>query len=141
MNLLLDTHVLLWFISGDEKLGDKALEAILDDANTVYISTVSIQEIAIKVRIGKLAIDLEALAEQIESADFERLDFDCRHALVMAGIEQMQGHKDPFDIMLVAQAVADNLTVVTADARMEPYPMRIIRCKPGRQLSPSTSSA
>lgn len=121
MNLLLDTHALLWWAAG-EKMTPQALAAIANPDNTAYVSAASVWEIAIKTALGKLSIDgsLEALIDE----DFESLDIaldDGRRAGSL-----VQHHRDPFDRMLIAQAISRDLTVVTRDAAFADYEVSIL---------------
>jgi PIN domain nuclease of toxin-antitoxin system len=117
VRLLLDTHALVWWIGGDEKLGAAAKAAIADDSNEVLVSAVSAMEIATKFRLGKLA-EAERLAQDFEAivADqrFTPLSISIRHAR-LAGSLQVS-HKDPFDRLLIAQALAEDLPLATNEA-------------------------
>ena len=122
MRLLLDTHALLWWLSGDEHLPERARTAISDSANEVYVSAVSAWEIATKVRIGKLA-GAERLAadfgSHLRSQAFVGLPISVEHAQ-RAG--RLPGpHRDPFDRMLIAQAHADDLVLVSNEAVFDQY--------------------
>ena len=122
MKLLLDTHVLIWWLAGDSALSRPAIAAIGDDRNTVLISAASAMEIATKFRIGKLP-DAALLAQDFESivADqgFQELAISVRHAR-LAG-EMNVAHKDPFDRLLIAQARADDLMLVSNEALFDGF--------------------
>jgi PIN domain nuclease of toxin-antitoxin system len=117
VKLLLDTHALIWWLVGDDALSRAAIAAISDDRNTVLVSAASAMEIATKFRIGKLP-DAALLAQDFERiiADqgFQELGISVRHAR-LAG-EMKIAHKDPFDRLLIAQARADDLVLVSNEA-------------------------
>jgi PIN domain nuclease of toxin-antitoxin system len=116
--LLLDTHVLLWWLADDPTLSDRAREAVVDAESVVYVSAATVWEIAIKQSIGKLEApsDLEA---QIERHRFEPLSITMAHAYAAGFLPRH--HDDPFDRLLVAQAAAEGLTIVTRDPRIGQY--------------------
>ena len=120
MRLLLDTHALIWWLAGDEKLSLRARDAIADEANTVAVSAASAMEVATKHRIGKLP-DAALLAQDFEAnvADqgFSELSISVRHAR-LAG-EMGLAHKDPFDRLLIAQALAEDMVLVSNEARFD----------------------
>ena len=123
MRLLLDTHILLHALTEPERLARKRSESIESPANAVFVSAVSIAEIAIKVSIGKLHIDVDLLSA-VEEAGFEWLDFSPREALQLA--ELPLHHRDPFDRMLVVQSQANDLALVTDDSKLADYDCRIL---------------
>ncbi len=120
MRLLLDTHTLIWWLAGDEKLSLRARDAIADEANAVAVSAASAMEVATKHRIGKLP-DAALLAQDFEAivADqgFSELSISVRHAR-LAG-EMGIAHKDPFDRLLIAQALAEDMVLVSNEARFD----------------------
>ena len=118
MRLLLDTHVLLWWLSDSRSLGKEARTAISGIGNDVLVSAATAWEISIKRAISKLdsPADLDA---QLEANNFEPLPITVSHALA-AGALPLH-HSDPFDRMLAAQAMAEGLTVVTHDPRIAMY--------------------
>lgn len=124
MNLLLDTHVLLWWLSDDSTLSQEARDCVRDGGNTVYVSAASVWEISIKKSLGKLDAP-DDLESAIRSGRFRELAISTAHALA-AGALPMH-HSDPFDRMLVAQAMLESLTFVTRDERIEAYPIPIIK--------------
>ncbi len=120
MKLLLDTHVLLWWLDDSTLLSSSAREAIENEQNTVYVSAAVAWEIAIKRGLGKLefAHDLEAI---LASNRFEALAITVSHALA---VERLPNHhSDPFDRVLVAQALHDGLTLVSRDPEIQRYPV------------------
>ncbi|MDQ3662720.1 MAG: type II toxin-antitoxin system VapC family toxin [Actinomycetota bacterium] len=118
MRLLLDTHVLLWWLSNDPSLPPEAESAIADPGATVFVSAASAWEIAIKQALGKLDAPND-LENQVEVNRFEALPITISHAYSAGALPRH--HDDPFDRMLVAQALAEGLTIVTRDSRLSRY--------------------
>lgn len=118
MRLLLDTHVVLWALAGDDRLRPTTRERIADGGTHVSVSAASVWEITIKQALGKLAAP-DDLVEALAAAEFRPLDINAHHALAAGRLPRH--HDDPFDRMLVAQAVSDGLTLVTADRRLTAY--------------------
>jgi PIN domain nuclease of toxin-antitoxin system len=119
VNLLLDTHALLWALSAPDKLGRAAARALRDPANRVVFSAASAWEIAIKAALGKLRADLQLIARAAHDADFEELSVTVGHTIRLRSLPPH--HRDPFDRMLVAQALEDGLTVLTSDRAFDAY--------------------
>ena len=118
MRLLVDTHVLLWWLADDPSLGDEAREGISASDASVFVSAASAWEISIKQALGNLDAPSD-LARQIETHRFEPLPITVSHAYAAGALPRH--HDDPFDRMLVAQAMAEGLTLVTRDPRMDRY--------------------
>ena len=118
MNLLLDTHVLLWWLADDPGLSEKQRSAIADPANVVYVSAASAWEIAIKKALGKLIAPNDLRAALVAS-ELEQLPVTVAHAEAVGGLPPH--HRDPFDRMLIAQAGVEDLTVVTGDPVFAQY--------------------
>jgi len=117
VRLLLDTHALLWWLA-DEGLTDQARNAVADPANLVMVSAVSAWEISIKKALGKLAAP-DDLDRQVDEGGFTPLSISIVHGITAD--ELPRHHDDPFDRMLIAQAVAEGLTIVTHDKRFADY--------------------
>jgi len=118
MRLLLDTHVFLWAVAGSPLL-KPAARRLLESADEVYVSAASIWEIAIKSRLGKIEADPQELAAAIEASGFSELPVRATHA---AGIAHLAlHHNDPFDRLLIAQALAEPLRLITADETLAKY--------------------
>ena len=124
MELLLDTHILYWTLYERTKQPALATKLILE-ADAVYVSASSFWEIAIKVRIGKLKADLDEIVASIEPAGFHELPITSRHAAQVAHLPLHHG--DPFDRMLVAQAISEQLHLITTDSRLPQYGDLVIR--------------
>ena len=119
--LLLDTHVVLWALDDHPKLSLKARSAITDPANEVFVSAASIWEIAIKRSLGKLQAP-DSITSWVEASGFLELAVTSFHAEQAGGLPFH--HRDPFDRMLVAQAQAEGLIIVTADQHIRLYGVR-----------------
>jgi PIN domain nuclease of toxin-antitoxin system len=122
MRLLLDTHALLWWLSGDAALSAAARTAIEDEGNGVFVSAVSAWEFATKHRIGKLP-GVSALVTDLDGAigaqGFAPLPISLRHGQVAAALPAP--HRDPFDRMLIAQAMLENLVLVSNEHCFDVY--------------------
>ena len=121
MNYLLDTHTFLWFINDDEQLSGKAINAIADPDAIKYISMASLWEIAIKLNIGKLVLDIpyKALRQQIDINGFELLHIAFEHTTELSTLNHHHG--DPFDRIIISQALIENLTVISKDKNFAKY--------------------
>jgi PIN domain nuclease of toxin-antitoxin system len=122
VRLLLDTHVLLWWLA-DEGLTTLAHDAVADPTNIVVVSAVSAWEISIKKALGKLAAP-DDLEHQVQAGGFLPLPISIAHG-VAAG-QLVRHHEDPFDRMLIAQAQAEGLTIVTRDKRFANYDVALL---------------
>jgi PIN domain nuclease of toxin-antitoxin system len=116
VSLLLDTHVVLWWLTDDETLAEDIKERLDHDLN-VYISPATIWEVAIKQSIGKL--QPEDLPERIRNSGFRELPITSAHAIAAGRLPLI--HRDPFDRMLIAQAQLEELTLVTRDTHIHKY--------------------
>jgi PIN domain nuclease of toxin-antitoxin system len=124
MQILLDTHVFIWSITAPEKITPRAQQVFYDSDNVLHVSLISLWEIVIKERIGKLklSIDLEQfVAEQQRINGVQILPFEFGHLLKLADITIH--HNDPFVRAVIAQAAAEDLTIVTRDAVFNQYPV------------------
>lgn len=127
MRLLLDTHVWLWLQVSPERLGARAFEAVSSTANELVLSAASAWEIAIKYRLGKLPLPeppARYVPERVLRHGVTWLPIAPHHALAVADLPELHG--DPFDRLLVAQAMAEGLTLVTADGALAAYGVAIL---------------
>ena len=124
MKLLLDTHIFLWAIADPGRLSATQRREIEDPINTVYLSSVSVSELAIKASLGKLSFDFDLLAIA-EKSGFELLDFSASDALLLKDLPFH--HRDPFDRMLIVQAQARDLFIATQDPTLALYACRLLR--------------
>lgn len=120
MRVLLDTHLFVWSVMDHPKLDGYSRELIVS-ADEVYVSAVSVWEIAIKSVLGKIEADPEELAHAIEDSGFIALSVTPQHAARVAKLPAIDGHKDPFDRMLVAQALTEPLILLTLDEKLAAY--------------------
>lgn len=118
MHLLLDTHVYLWWVDDHPKLSNVARDVIVA-ASEVYVSSASIWEAAIKSRIGKLDVDINRLVAEIGNLGFRELPVTAKHAAMVVRLPDI--HRDPFDRILIAQALCGPLRFLTADAILRDY--------------------
>lgn len=123
MRLLLDTHVLLWWLDNHPELGAKARDIISTGDNEVFVSAISAAEIAIKSSIGKLRVPND-LEWQLDQNAFIPLPLRVHHGLALEGLPLH--HRDPFDRLLIAQAQCEDLVLVTADSAFAAYDTRTV---------------
>jgi PIN domain nuclease of toxin-antitoxin system len=123
MKILLDTHVLLWFIEGDSQLSQNAKKLIEDPKNEVYVSHISFFEISIKLKIGKLQLlkSLRGIYDDALTAGIELLDLEFEHIESYQSVPLIADHRDPFDRILIATALHENLSIITIDEKFENY--------------------
>ena len=115
MKLLLDTHTFLWALSEPNRLSKKQIAAMEDPTNKVYVSSISITEIAIKASLGKLELIFDPI-DAAERSGFEMLDFSAKDALLLKDLPFH--HRDPFDRMLITQAISRKLIFLTQNSLM-----------------------
>jgi len=123
MKILLDTHILLWAISDPGRLPGRWRNEIESPANLIYLSAISVAEIMIKSSIGKLIIQFDPL-DMASKSGFDLLDFTAQDAMLLK--DMPFHHRDPFDRMLIAQAMHNRLTLVTDDAKFGSYACRLL---------------
>ncbi len=125
-NLLLDTHTFMWFVNGDPMLGNAAKNSIENIDNKNFVSVVTLWEIAIKINIGKLSLSkpYHTIEQQIKDNYIELLPITFDHTLKFVTLPLY--HRDPFYRLIIAQAMADNMTVITKDSSFKNYPIQII---------------
>ncbi len=118
MRLLLDTHIFIWSVDDDPKLSTGAW-SLIESADQVYVSSASLWEATIKFQLGKLTIDPERLGGAVGASGFLELPISMRHAIAVKRLPLLHG--DPFDRLLIAQALSEPLQLLTADSRLKPY--------------------
>ena len=123
MRLLVDSHVLLWWLQADPRLAATAAEAMENGDNALYLSAASVWELSIKQSIGKLRVDVD-LRSHAKEQGFTELPVTGAHATAIRDLPFH--HKDPFDRMLVAQAAVEGLTLVTADDALAAYGVPVL---------------
>lgn len=119
MRLLLDTHILLWWVAGDRKLPRSLRDRITSAENDVSVSAATFWEIAIKMSLGRIDIDLEELRAAVNADGFTELPVQIAHTLRFQ--ELPDHHRDPFDRLLIAQSIADGHRLVTRDESILAY--------------------
>ena len=124
MYLLLDTHTLIWWLAKNPTLSNTAKDAIANPDNIVFVSAASAWEIAIKKSLGKLQAP-DDLKQQLEKQKFTPLAISIDHGLAIKQLPHH--HKDPFDRMLIAQALHEQLTIVSRDGKFDSYKVNLIK--------------
>ena len=119
MRLLLDTHILLWCLGEDSALSRQARLLIVDSTNQIYISSISLWEVAIKAYIGKIVADVNEIRAAAVASGFLSLPFTLEHAAAVAQLPAH--HRDPFDRALIAQARSEPLRLLTHDRALVAY--------------------
>jgi len=121
MNLLIDTHVLVWFITDNRKLPKKTKTIIENKKNNCFVSIASFWEIGIKNSIGRLNLnsDLNTIFQIIDETGFDILPFTINHILINANLEFH--HQDPFDRIIIAQSLSENMTIISKDRQFQNY--------------------
>lgn len=116
---LVDTHAVLWFLGDDERLSDDARRTMEDGESILYLSSASVCEMAIKASLGKLALP-DDFAAAVEEERFEELDISFAHAWALRDLP-VGAHRDPFDRILVAQALIEAVPVISNDVELDQY--------------------
>lgn len=127
MRLLVDTHSFLWFITGSAELSEPARKWIADLENQVFVSSVSLWEIAIKTSLGKLTLTrpfADLIPEQLQLHAMEVLPIELPHLAALVTLPWP--HRDPFDRLLIAQALAEGLLVISRDPDFQAYPIQVL---------------
>lgn len=126
MNVLLDTHALLWFYSGDAQLSSTSKNLIKDTSNNCYVSIASIWEVTIKYKIGKLELEnpLTDLFEFIKRNQISIIPIELDHLIVLSTLPPI--HRDPFDRIIIAQGMTEKLMVISKDSIFKDYDLTII---------------
>lgn len=122
MRLLLDTHVVIWWLADDATLSEE-IKTLIDEEPEIYVSAATLWEVAIKQALGKLKEPAD-LPERIRDAEFRELAIRADHAITAGRLPMI--HRDPFDRMLVAQARCEGLTLVTRDPEIQKYEATIL---------------
>lgn len=121
MRLLLDTQLAVWWLIRAAKVPPEAKKLVIEASEPVCISHVSLWEMAIKISVGKMDIDLPRFVAQTEASGFEWLEIRNEHILAVASLPLHEDHRDPFDRMLVAQSLTEPLLLLTTDAALARY--------------------
>ncbi|MFM2315408.1 MAG: hypothetical protein RLZZ04_4686 [Cyanobacteriota bacterium] len=127
MNLLLDTHVFLWFVNDHPKLSNHLKDLIEDDDNVSYLSMASLWEMSIKFNLGKLRLDPnyeEFVEREVITSSIKLLKIELEHLKINAALPFH--HRDPFDRLIIAQAVVENLPIMSVDSAFDKYSVTLI---------------
>ena len=126
MQLLIDTHILIWFLEGNKLLSKSRRQIIADSQNNIFVSIACLWEIAIKISIGKLTLakPLADVIKQIAIEDFEILPISPEHILQVSTLPFH--HRDPFDRIIIAQSQIENLAILTDDNDFGGYGIKIL---------------
>jgi PIN domain nuclease of toxin-antitoxin system len=126
MNILLDTHALIWFINGDRQLPDKAISIIKDLKTNCYVSIASIWEIAIKQSLGKLELNggLDDISDIMVKYEIELLPITFDHIQKLLTLEYF--HRDPFDRIIISQGITENFTIISRDEIFQKYTTKVL---------------
>jgi PIN domain nuclease of toxin-antitoxin system len=126
VRLLLDTHAFIWWITDDDRLSEQAGELIADGSNDVFFSAASAWEVAIKAGLGRIKLPDDAWSftpDQLERNAFQPLPVHISHAVTVITLPEIHG--DPFDRMLVAQAMSEGLSIISDDEQIARYPVSV----------------
>jgi len=126
MQFLIDTHILIWYLDGSNKLPEKIKNIINDENNIIVVSIASIWELAIKISLKKIdtKLDLPDVETHITERQFKLLNISFKHLNVLTAL--LTHHGDPFDRLLIAQAITEDLTILSADKQFKAYSVRVI---------------
>ena len=124
--LLLDTQLVLWWLNGDQRLPQPAVQRVQAAEAEVFVSQASLWEMAIKVSIGRLRVDLPELERQVPLQGFRWLPIRTNHLLAVAELESDGDHRDPFDRLLVCQSRTEPMLLLTADRQLRRYGATVI---------------
>jgi PIN domain nuclease of toxin-antitoxin system len=126
VKLLLDTHALVWWLDDDARLGEGVRALIGDPANDVLVSVASFWELVVKARVGKFRADVGDIAANAGRDGFTLLGIELPHLAALTALPAC--HRDPFDHLLIAQAIAEDATFLSDDRHVPDYPVRFARC-------------
>ena len=124
MRLLVDTHILLWQMLGDARLRGKLRQPLIDTSVTIIVSDMSLWEVAIKVQCGKLRLSVGAFDAHITAQGYDRMSIARRHVSAVASIPRHHG--DPFDHLLIAQSLVEDIPILTADKKFAAYDVALV---------------
>jgi len=123
MNIILDTHIFLWILAEPERINQKHLEYIEDVSNEIFISSITVAEIAIKSSIGKLSFNFE-VDKVVQNSGFEPLGFTIEDAVELMRLPFH--HKDPFDRMIISQALSRSFYIISDDEKFKSYVCKLL---------------
>ena len=118
MSILLDTHIYIWWLDDSKKLS-KGARDLIQNTDIIYVSAISLVEMAVKIRLGKIEANMDHLTREISASGFKELPLMSTHAKILSTLPCH--HRDPFDRMLIAQALSEPLHFLTADKALATY--------------------
>lgn len=124
MEYLIDTQILIWFQLADKKLPNNILEILVDSDNTIFVSDLSLFEISIKKKIGKLpelGISISTIIDLLKNDDFQILPISSNHISFYEKIPLIQEHRDPFDRLLLATSLFEDIPIISSDEKFKNY--------------------
>jgi PIN domain nuclease of toxin-antitoxin system/antitoxin (DNA-binding transcriptional repressor) of toxin-antitoxin stability system len=128
LKFLVDTHALLWLMRDDRRVGETMRRMLRDPANEAWASIVSISEIAVKARLGRLPENPDEIAAAMPASGLRMLDLRVKHLVVLRALPVVRQHRDPFDHLLVAQSIAEGFTFVSDDKSLRHYEVSLAPC-------------
>lgn len=129
MNILLDTHIIIWALLDSPRLTEKSRRLILDPDNTIYYSVVSVWDVLLKhtAHPDDMKLTPEIFSECCKDAGFVPLELRDKHVITVSSFPaSVEGHKDPFDRLLLAQAKSENMNFLTNDSKIPLYPVKCV---------------
>jgi PIN domain nuclease of toxin-antitoxin system len=127
MNLLLDTHIFLWFVNDDPRLSDRHKDLIENEGNFSYLSVASLWEMSIKYNLGKLKLDpsyKDFIEREVRESSIILLNIELEHLRINASLPFH--HRDPFDRIIISQSIAENVSIIKVDSIFNQYPIRLV---------------
>ena len=126
MNYLLDTHTLIWFLNGDKSLSTKACKAIESDIAINFVSIASLWEIAIKVSLDRLSLNVpfDQLRFELDKNNFQLLPITFNDTVILSSLAF--NHRDPFDRLIISQAIANDFTLISKDKEFSAYKIKLL---------------
>lgn len=126
MAYLINTHTLLWHFNGDKQMSNSAMEILKDNKLEKYISIASVWEIAIKNSIGKLLLEFSfnEIEVKLAGSNISLLNISVEHTQKIISLPLL--HRDPFDRMIIAQSITENLTIISKDKNFSLYPIKLL---------------
>jgi PIN domain nuclease of toxin-antitoxin system len=126
MNYILDTHVLIWFLNGDKSLSTKARKAIESDNATNFVSMASLWEIAIKLSLERLTIKVpfDKLSNELDKNNFQLLPITFADTVILSTL--VFHHRDPFDRLIISQAISNDFTLISKDKEFSAYKIKLL---------------
>jgi PIN domain nuclease of toxin-antitoxin system len=123
MRVLIDTHIFLWLVYKPQKVSSKYIKILEDMTNNIYLSSISIAEIMIKKSIGTFDVDFDIL-DMVDKMSLELLDFDAKSAMILETLPFY--HKDPFDRMIISQAISNRYKILSVDGKFKKYDCELL---------------